>query len=263
MDLGLKGKLALVTGASQGLGYAVARLLAEEGSRVAINSRSTEKIAIAAERIYADTGQPVLKVPGDLVHHHTADQVIQQTIEKIGGLDILVVNTGGPPTGSLSDLPDQAWQNAIELTFLSNMRLIRASLSHLKKSTSPSILTITSIAVKQPIPNLILSNSIRSATIGLTKSLALELGQFGIRVNSILPGWTATERVTELMENRANLNGTSIEDEIQKQTREIPLGRFSKPEEFAKVAAFLVSPAASYITGVMLNVDGGIYKGIF
>jgi len=144
---------------------------------------------------------------------------------------------------------------------MSNVRLIKAALPHLRKSAAASVLTVTSYSVKQPIPNLILSNSIRAATIGLTKSLALELGKEGIRFNSILPAWTETERVTQLMTARAQSNGTTVEEEIAKQSRESALGRMASPDEFGRVAAFLVSPAASYLTGVMLPVDGGMYKG--
>ena len=154
-----------------------------------------------------------------------------------------------------------AWQKAIDLSLMSHVRLIRAALPHLKQSKAASVLTVTSVSVKQPIANLILSNSIRAATIGLTKSLALELGAAGIRFNSILPAWTETERVAELMAFRAGQNGTTVEEEVVKQSQDSPLGRMGTPEEFANAAVFLVSPAASYITGVMLTVDGGMYKG--
>ena len=153
------------------------------------------------------------------------------------------------------------WQNATNLVFLSHVRLIRASLPYLKKSSSASVLTITSYSVKQPIPNLILSNSIRAATVGLTKSLALELGPDGIRFNSILPGWTKTERVQELLEFRAEQDGSTVEKEIDKIIAECPLGRMASPDEIGRAAAFLLSPASSYITGVMLTVDGGMVKG--
>jgi len=145
---------------------------------------------------------------------------------------------------------------------MSQVRLIRAALPHLKNSSAASVLTITSISVKQPVPNLVLSNSIRAATVGLTKTLALELGNQGIRFNSILPSWTETERVIELLSARAKMNGTTIKEEIEKQSRESVFGRMAKPEEFARAAVFLVSPAASYLTGVMLAVDGGMYKGV-
>ena len=180
-----------------------------------------------------------------------------------GGLDILVTNSGGPPSGKYEDFDDQAWQTAVELVFLSHVRLIRAALPFLRSSPAASVLTVTSYSVKQPIPNLVLSNSIRLATVGLTKSLALELGSENIRFNSILPAWTVTERVQELMAHRAEVNQTNIEAEFTKQTKESPFGRMGTPEEFANVAVFLLSPAASYVTGVALTVDGGMYKGTF
>jgi 3-oxoacyl-[acyl-carrier protein] reductase len=176
-------------------------------------------------------------------------------------LDILITNAGGPPSGAFESFYEASWQKAIDLSFMSHVRLIIAALPFLCQSKAASVLTVTSYSVKQPIPNLVLSNSIRAATVGLTKSLALELGSAGIRFNSILPGWTATERVTELMTFRAKQNGTTVEYEIDKQSKDSPLGRMGTPEEFANAAVFLVSPAASYITGVMLTVDGGMYKG--
>jgi 3-oxoacyl-[acyl-carrier protein] reductase len=161
------------------------------------------------------------------------------------------------------DVSDADWQSALELNLLSYVRLIRTALPALRQSAAPSVLTVTSVSVKQPIPALVLSNSVRAATVGLTKTLALELGADGIRFNSILPSWTKTERVDKLLADRAQRNGTTIEQEINKQNQQSALGRMATPEEFAKAAAFLLSPAASYITGVMLTVDGGSYKGTF
>ncbi|PIZ26421.1 MAG: 3-oxoacyl-ACP reductase, partial [Chloroflexi bacterium CG_4_10_14_0_8_um_filter_57_5] len=185
----------------------------------------------------------------------------QQTMQAFGGLDILITNAGGPPAGAFESFDEAAWQKAIDLSLMSHVRLIRAALPDLRKSSAASVLTMTSYSVKQPLPNLVLSNSIRAATVGLTKTLALELGRDGIRFNSILPAWTETERVYELMSFRAKQNGTTVEEEIAKQSKDSPLGRMGRPEEFANAAMFLVSPAASYITGVMLTVDGGMYKG--
>jgi 3-oxoacyl-[acyl-carrier protein] reductase len=179
----------------------------------------------------------------------------------MGGLDLLVTNAGGPPAGKFDSFDDAAWQKGIDLSLMSHVRMIRAALPYLRNSPVASVLTITSYSVKQPIPNLVLSNSVRAATVGLTKTLALELGSEGIRFNSILPGWTETERVHELMKARAEMNNTSIDEEIRKQAEDSPIGRMAKPEEFANAAVFLLSPAASYITGVMLTVDGGMYKG--
>ena len=182
-------------------------------------------------------------------------------VTALGGLDILVTNAGGPPPGKFESFDEATWQKAIDLSLMSHVRLIRAALPYLRKSKAASVLTITSYSVKQPVPNLVLSNSIRAATVSLTKTLALELGSEGIRFNSILPGWTKTERVVELMTDRAQMKGTTIEEEIHKQAQESPFGRMAEPQEFANVAVFLVSPAASYLTGVMLLVDGGMYKG--
>ena len=261
MDLGLKGKKAFLAGSSRGLGYAVARFLALEGCQIVINGRDEGKLALASDNLLAESGTQVKFCKGDASDPEQAEGLIRDAARMLGGLDLLMTNTGGPPAGKFEDLTDKTWQQAIDLALMSHVRLIRAALPYLRDSQSASVLTITSYSVKQPIPSLILSNSVRAATVGLTKSLALELGSEGIRFNSLLPGWTKTERVLEIMKFRAEQNGTSVEDEIGKITAEIPLGRMAEPEEIGRVAAFLLSPAASYINGVMLTVGGGIYKG--
>lgn len=261
MDLHLTGKRALITGASRGLGYATALALAREGARIAINSRDPQKINDAAHAIHTETGADVLPLAGDVADPALPVRLVEQTMETFGGLDILIANAGGPPSGAFETFDDAAWQKAFDLTCMSQVRLIRAALPYLRQSSAASVLTVTSYSVKQPIPNLVLSNSIRAAVVGLTKTLALELGSDGIRFNSILPGWTETERVTNLMTYRAQLNHTTVEEETARQAQDSPLRRLGKPEEFANAAVFLVSPAASYITGVMLTVDGGMYKG--
>jgi len=261
MDLKLKGKRALVTGSSRGLGYATALALAREGCHLAVNGRDQARVSSAAAKISAETGAHAIGLAGDLADPHVPAGLVNQAARLLGGLDILVTNAGGPPSGAFEAFDEAAWQKAIDLTLMSHVRLIIAALPFLCQSKAASVLTVTSYSVKQPIPNLVLSNSIRLATVGLTKSLALELGSAGIRFNSILPGWTATERVTELMTFRAKQNGTTVEYEIDKQSKDSPLGRMGTPEEFANAAVFLVSRAASYITGVMLTVDGGMYTG--
>ncbi len=261
MDLQLDNRIALVAAASQGLGYATALQLSREGALVAICSRNEARIAAAADAISTETGRPVLGVRADVTRPADIQHLFERVIEEYGGLDILVTNAGGPPSGSFEEITEEMWREAIDLTLMSAVRLIRAALPHLRQSSVPAVLTITSYSVKQPIPNLVLSNSIRMAVIGLTKTLALELGHEGIRFNSILPGWTETERVHDLMEARAQRNGTSIEEELAKQSAASPFGRMATPQEFANVATFLCSPAASYLTGVMLPVDGGMYKG--
>jgi 3-oxoacyl-[acyl-carrier protein] reductase len=263
MDLKLRGLRALVTGASRGLGFATALGLAREGVEVALNSRSTDSLSLAAERILKETGAKVAIFPGDLTDPAVPDRLVSATTEAFGGLDLMVTNASGPPAGPFETFDDVVWQYAIELSFMSHVRMIRAALPYLRQSKAASVLTVTSYSVKQPVPNLVLSNSIRSATTGLTKSLALELGKDGIRFNSILPAWIETERIQELIRARAKGNGTTIEEELRKQALESPFGRMGKPEEFANAAVFLLSPAASYITGVMLTVDGGMYKGAY
>ncbi len=263
MDLHLKDKTVLITGASRGLGYATAHLLAEEGARVVINSRSASNLAEAVRKIKQETQALVFGLPGDVADPAVPARLVEQAATFSGGLDILITNAGGPPAGQFETFDDEAWQKAVELSFLSQVRLIRAALPFLRTSKAASVLTITSISVKQPIPNLVLSNSIRSATIGLTKSLALELGKDGIRFNSILPAWVDTDRVANLSSQRAEQKGISIEEEYASQARDSALGRIAAPEEFANAAVFLVSPAASYLTGVMLQVDGGLYKATY
>lgn len=263
MDLKLKGLAALVTGASQGLGYAVALGLAREGARVAVNSRSADKLEAAAERIRQETGGQVIALSGDVGDPVVCQQIVTQAVSAFGGLDLLLTNAGGPPAGKFEQFDDATWQKAVDLSLMSHVRLIRAALPHLRRSQAASVLTVTSVSAKQPIANLVLSNSVRLATVGLTKSLALEVGAEGVRFNSILPGWTETERVGVLMNARAQANGTTPEQELTKQIADNPLGRMAQPDEFANVAVFMLSPAASYLNGAMLSVDGGAYKGIF
>jgi len=261
MDLQLTNKRALVTGSSRGLGYATALGLAREGCRVAVNSRDETKATVAAQAIARETNMKVIGLAGDVSDPDVPARLVGKAARAFGGLDILVCNAGGPPAGAFDSFDESAWQKAIDLSFMSHVRLIQAALPFLKQSKAASVLTVTSYSVKQPISNLVLSNSIRAATVGLTKSLALELGAQGIRFNSILPAWTETQRIKDLMESRAKQNGTTVDQEVAKQAKESALGRVGTPEEFANAAVFLASPAASYITGVMLTVDGGMYKG--
>lgn len=255
MDLELQDARVLVTAASQGLGAATARCFSMEGARVAINSRNKEKLDGVAQDIRDETKGDVYSVAGSVAE--AADEIVARAVAALGGLDVLVTNAGGPPAGKFDDFAADDWEGALRLTFLSATNLIRAALPHLRQSNRASILAIVSVAAKQPVDNLTLSNAIRPAVVGLTKTLSLELGSERIRVNSILPGITATERITHLTQARADRNQTSVEEEQRKTEAGIPLGRMGKPEEFANAAVFLCSPAAGFISGVALAVDGG------
>jgi 3-oxoacyl-[acyl-carrier protein] reductase len=260
MNLGLEGLVALVTASSKGLGRATARQLAREGARVVICARGTEALYAARDEIQT-LGGDVLALPADLTQPDAAQTLVEATLDRFGQLDILIANAGGPPPGGFLALDEAAWKSAIQLTFMSFVRLCYAAIPALKRSAQGSILAFTSVSVKQPLPNLVLSNSLRLGVMGLVKSLADELGPMGVRVNAICPGWTRTDRVDHLLQDRAQRNGTSVEDEAAAVAEAIPLGRMASPDEFARAATFLASPAASYITGVSLLVDGGMYRG--
>ena len=264
MDLGLHNKIALVTAATKGLGFAAAKELVQERAKVVVCGREQARLeqALSQLRSFASDPNHVVGTMADVTNPAGADQLIAFTVAAFGGLDILITNAGGPAGGTFATTSLENWEKGLNLTLLSAVRLIQAALPHLRQSQAASILTITSISVKQPITGLFLSNAIRPAVVGLTKSLAQELAPAGIRANSILPGWTQTERVDEILEYRAKVNHSTPEQEMAKITASVPLGRMARPEEFGKVAAFLVSPAASYLTGVMLQVDGGSYSGL-
>jgi len=266
MDLELKGQVALVTAASRGLGAAVAHRFAAEGAQVALCSRDLGHAQATAERIRRASGAEVVGFKADVSVPGDVDALVRQTVERFGRIDILIVNAGGPPAGTFNSLQPEQWEQATQLTLMSAVRLCYAVVPHMLQSVAGhpnarpdarSIVFVTSASVKQPMANLILSNSIRMAVIGLMKSLSQELAPGGIRVNAVAPGWTLTERVTELLAARATANGTTPEQEAAKIVAETPLGRMGTPEEFANATVFLASPAASYITGVTLPVDGG------
>lgn len=257
MDLGLTNARVLVTAASQGLGAATARQFSLEGARVIINSRNLAALQDTAAAIVEESGNPVFTLAADVSDETAASRLVRNAAEVYGGLDILVTNAGGPPGGTFDDFDLTTWRSAVDLTLLSAVSLIRAALPYLRQSKRAAVLAVVSIAAKQPVGNLTLSNVIRPAVVGLTKTLSLELGAENIRVNSILPGITETERIVHLMQGRASRNNTSIEDERALTASEIPLGRFGTPEEFANAAVFLCSPAAGFINGIALPVDGG------
>ena len=256
MDLGLTGKTVLVTAASRGLGKAAALEMARNGARVAICARS-DAVDRAADEIRDATGATVHALRADISRKDEVDRLVSSALERLGRLDILILNAGGPPPGSFLELGPQDWESAVRLTLLSAVYLCYAVVPHMIERGGGSIVATQSISVRQPMDNLILSNSLRMAVIGLMKSLANELGPKGIRVNSINPGWTRTERVDQLLADRAARNRTSPEEEAARITRGIPLGRMGTVEEYGRAVAWLASPAASYIHGHALSFDGG------
>ncbi len=263
MDLHLKDKVVLVTAASRGLGAATARRFAEEGARVAITARNAARLDEMATAIARDTGSEVIAIVGDVSNPAETERMVKDAVERWGRLDILVTNAGGPAAGKFLDLKIEQWEAAVQLSLMSVVRLCYAALPHMLKNEGPqrgSIVAITSLSVKQPVDNLMLSNSVRMAVICLLKTLASELGLQGIRVNAIAPGWTRTERVEELMAARAKANGTTPEEELKKQAAAIPFGRVGEPSEFADALVWLASPRASYVHGIVLPVDGGTIK---
>jgi 3-oxoacyl-[acyl-carrier protein] reductase len=256
MDLQLNGQVALVTAASKGLGKASAKALAEEGARLAICARS-DVLDQAAAEIRGETGAEVLAIRADLTEAADIERYVQASLDHFGRIDILVANAGGPSPGNFLDLSPEDWQEAANLTLMSAVRLCYAVVPTMLEQNAGSIVAIESISVKQPIDNLILSNSLRMAVIGMLKSMANELGPMGIRVNSINPTFTWTERVSQLLENRAAANGTTVEEEAAQVATTIPLGRMGDVEEFGRAVAFLASPAVSFIHGHASMFDGG------
>jgi len=263
MDLGLNGKVALIAGASKGLGKAVALGLAREGAKVAIVARDSMRIENAAKEIREQTGASVLPLVADVTVPSDIQRVVDETVKQFGALHILVTNAGGPPPGAFISLTDEQWQNAVNLTLMSAVRLSRAAIPLMQAQRWGRIIHICSYSVKHPIENLMLSNSIRAAVVGLSKTQAIELGKDNILVNSVLPGWTMTERVEQLMQDRAKRANTDVRAQYAAIEKEIPLGRMAKPEEFASVVVFLASERASYINGVALPVDGGATRTAF
>jgi 3-oxoacyl-[acyl-carrier protein] reductase len=259
MDLGLTDKVVLVTAASKGLGKAAAMEFARQGARVAICARS-EQLEVTADEIRSQTEAPVLAVRADLTKPADIESLVGATLNRFGQIDILIVNAGGPPPGNFLDLQPEDWQAAVNLTLMSAVRLCYAVVPHMLERGSGSIVASQSVSIKQPLANLILSNSLRMAVIGLMKSLANELGPKGIRVNTINPTWTWTERVQQLMADRAARNQTTIEEEAAQVTTEVPLGRMGTVEEYGRTIVWLASPAASFIHGHALMFDGGATK---
>lgn len=262
MNLGLTNKVAMVAGASRGLGYAVARALAEEGAQISIASRDANAVGAAGKKIEEETGARVLAVATDVSSAQAIEHWHQKTIDRFGGIDLLFTNSGGPPPGATLSFDDAGWQRAFELLLMSAVRMVRLAVPSMAARGGGSIVLPTSSSVKEPIANLALSNILRASVASLSKTLANELVGQKIRVNHLIPGRISTDRLRELDESNSKRAGISIEEQQKKMMQTIPMARYGDPKEFASAAVFLFSDAASYITGATLQADGGQMRGV-
>jgi 3-oxoacyl-[acyl-carrier protein] reductase len=262
MDLGLTQKIAMVGGASKGLGYAVARALAAEGARVSMASRDGASIERAADTLARETGSQVLGVAADLSSAKGIERWHADTISRFGGVDLLFANTGGPPAGTALGFDDAAWQTAFELLLMSVVRSVRLVVPSMRARGGGAILVGTSSTVKEPFPNLALSNVMRAGVTALVKTLSAELAADRIRVNTLLPGRIATDRLNYLDDANAKKAGITAQEQRERALATIPMGRYGDPDEFGRAGAFLLSDAASYITGAALQADGGLIRGL-
>jgi 3-oxoacyl-[acyl-carrier protein] reductase len=266
MDLGLRGKTAIVAASSQGLGKAVALALATEGANVVMFSRQPAAIEAAATEVRnaaVQSGARVLGVAADATRLADLERVVKTTVDSFDGADIAFCNAGGPKPGMFDDLNDADWSAAVDLNLLSAVRLTRLCLPHMRARRWGRIIVSTSYSVKQPIPNLMLSNAVRSATTAWAKTLADQVASHGITVNTIAPGRIDTERIRQIDRDVAQRFGRPVEEIARESLATIPLGRYGRPAEFGAAAAFLASEQASYITGVTLLVDGGLFRGTY
>ncbi|MCK8600228.1 SDR family oxidoreductase [Desulfoferrobacter suflitae] len=262
MDLGLQGKVAIIAGGSQGLGKAVAMEMVREGARVAIGALDDPELPKAVEEIGTVAGGEILGIPVDVTNAEDAKQFIRKAVEHYGTVDILVNNAGGPPSKTFLEIDDDLWNFGVRLNLMSTILMTREAVPIMMEKRWGRIVNMTSVAVKQPIDGLILSNTVRSGVIGLAKTLSNELAPYNITVNNVCPGYTMTERVRKLAIVTAEKQGTTPEAVIKGWESEVPMGRIGTPEEFAALVTFLASERASYITGASIQIDGGWYKGV-
>ncbi len=263
MNLGLQGKVAIVAAASQGLGKAIAMELSKEGAMVAICSRDEGRVKAAASEISKESEGRVMAVQADVTSYEEIKAFVQKVVETYGGVDVVVTNAGGPPPGGFEDVGDREWYDTYDLTFLSAVRLIRECLPYMKEKRWGRIVVMTSIAVKQPVDNLALSNAVRLAVVGMAKSLAKDLAPYNITVNMTSPGYIATNRLKELFEASGKKQGKTGEEILDSVVKTIPMGRLGEPKEMGELVAYLASERASYLTGNIIQLDGGVYRGIF
>jgi 3-oxoacyl-[acyl-carrier protein] reductase len=263
MDLGIQDKVALVAASSSGLGKAVALRLSKEGAKLAICARNENNVFKARDRIAAETGGIVQAYTTDVTRNDQVEHMVADIMSTLGSIDILVCNAGGPPPGFVEDFSPDDYRKAVELNLISTISLCYEVLPHMRENRWGRIICIASVSAKQPVPNLILSNTARAGVLGFAKSLSEQVAPFGISVNSVCPGYTKTERVEELARSHADSGKGTQEDFYKGIEASIPMKRLGTTEEFAHTVAFLASEGAGYITGAALQIDGGYIKGLF
>lgn len=263
MELGLKGKVALVTASSKGIGLGTAKVLASEGMKVAISSRDAANLKKASDQIAAATGTDVLAVAADMTVREDLERLVETTSKNLGGVDVLVYNTGPPKPGTFGELTYADWEEATKLLLLSAVTLTQAVLPHMKSKSWGRLIYITSLTLKQPIVNLVLSNTVRLGIAGLSKSLSREFAPHGITSNGIIQGYVRTDRTLHLVEDRASKTGTSVEEAYKEMAKSIPLGRYAETEEVGALVAFIASEKGAYLNGGMFTIDGGLISSVF
>jgi 3-oxoacyl-[acyl-carrier protein] reductase len=262
MELGLKGRGVIVAASSQGIGRAAAESFACEGAQVAMCARNEPTLRAAADAIRKSTGAEVLAEPVDVTDAGQVQRFVETVAKRFGRIDVCVTNAGGPPAKNFLSLAPDEWRKAVDLNFLSVVHLAKAVIPHMQRHRWGRIVTITSVTVKQPVAELIMSNAVRAAVVGLVKSLSNEFGKDGILVNNVAPGYTATERLEELAQVRALAAGSSTEQIYQSWAAEIPARRLGTPQDIADVIVWLSSERAAYVTGQTILADGGLYRGL-